>query len=278
MLPLIDADVLCHEIGWSAQFKDKETGEEILFDFDKAALLLDEKIKLICMEVGATQPPILFLSASEELITMWNRVHGDKLEFVPNFRYAVAVTRPYKGNRKNPKPFHFYNLQAYMLATYQCVISQDGYEADDEMSMAQFGRDDTIICSRDKDLRITPGWHYSWECGGQYSIGPSYTDPLGSLEVRSDRKTLGYGLKFFYYQLIVGDTADYIPGLPGCGDAFARQLLEDAVTERDMFEKVQKAYKEKLGDNAKTYFREQADLLWMTQIRGQRYVPPPKES
>jgi hypothetical protein len=73
VLPLIDADILLHEIGWSSQFKDKETGEEILFDFDKVAELLDEKVKLICEDVGANQPPILFLTNSERLAARVNR-------------------------------------------------------------------------------------------------------------------------------------------------------------------------------------------------------------
>ena len=56
-----------HELGWSGQFKDKDTGEEILFDFEKVQSLLEDKLTLICNEVGATEPPTLFFSDNEWL-------------------------------------------------------------------------------------------------------------------------------------------------------------------------------------------------------------------
>ncbi len=62
MKPLIDGDILLHEIGWSGEFKDKETGESVLFDFDKVAEILDQKIAVICDEVGATAPPLIYFT------------------------------------------------------------------------------------------------------------------------------------------------------------------------------------------------------------------------
>lgn len=280
MTPLIDGDILLHEIGWSSEFKDKDTGEPILFDWDKTELLLTEKIKLIEMEVGATAPPVIFLSDSKEFRAIDNRLRkfrGEELiPFTKNFRYEVAKTKPYKGNRKNPKPFHFHNISSYLLHNYETIISSDGYEADDEIAIYQMSHTDTIICSRDKDLRICPGHHYSWECGGQRSIGPEYTDRLGRLYKDDRDEVIGYGMKFFYFQMLAGDAADNIPGLPGKGKAFAFKLLEECKEEREMFELVQSAYKEKMGDQAKEYFREQADLLWIVQERGKRYSPPKK--
>ena len=51
MRPLIDGDILLYEIGFSGEFKDEETGEPALLDFDRVAILLDEKIRLICDDV-----------------------------------------------------------------------------------------------------------------------------------------------------------------------------------------------------------------------------------
>lgn len=114
MQPLIDGDILLHEIGWSGEFKDKETGVEVLLPFDKVSEILDEKIRYICEDVNATEPPIIYITASEHITQQVNRLRkwqGEPLlEFVPNFRYEVAKSRPYKGNRKNPKPEHFYNI------------------------------------------------------------------------------------------------------------------------------------------------------------------------
>ena len=203
-------------------------------------------------------------------------------EFVPNFRYEVAKTQPYKGNRKNPKPFHFYNILAYMLFKYDTRVSEGGFEADDMLCMEQTkalaeGRE-TIICSRDKDLRICPGKHFSWECGGQGAIWPHETDRVGHLKgvYKASPKTgkmlldkvLGYGLSFFFYQMLVGDTADYIPGLPSWGSVKAYELLKDLKTEDELFNAVKNAYKEQLGPEAKEYFREMSALLWMVQEKG----------
>lgn len=191
--------------------------------------------------------------------------------FVPNFRYEVAKSRPYKGNRKNPKPFHFYNILFYLLAEYNTIVSEDGLEADDMLCIEQASRKDTVICSRDKDLRICPGWHFSWECGNQHAIGPTFTDKLGWLEM-IDKKVIGYGLKFFYYQMLVGDTADHIPGLKGWGQAGAYKLLEPLATEEELFRTVKQKYLEVMGKEvAKEYFLEQANLLWMRQEKGKPF-------
>lgn len=257
---LIDGDVLLHELGWSGEFKDKETGERILFDFEKVADLLDQKLMVICEEAGATQDPIIFFSDNEYI------ARRKKREFTPGFRYSIAKTRPYKGNRTNPKPFHFYNILAYLMATRRCRVSRDGLEADDVMAIFQnqmYEKDTTIICSRDKDLRITPGWHYSWECGSQAAIGPLYTDELGYFREKTNGDTLGFGLKFFYYQMLVGDSADYIPGLKGWGPAKALPIIDSCSSEEELIKTVKDLYKE--AGMTKEYFLEQANLLWIIQ-------------
>jgi hypothetical protein len=278
MKPLIDADVLRYEVGFSGQIKDEE-GNDVFLDFDRVAELLDDKIKLICNEVGATEPPTLYLSADAFLIKELNRrrkLAGEEpLELKPNFREEIAVTKKYKGNRVSNKPFHFKNLSAYMLTNYDCVVA-NGIEADDAMCTRQYDNWEyinlfdkvatpTIICSRDKDLRICPGWHYSWECGKQAAIGPVLVDELGYLEKRPDGKVLGYGLAFFYYQLLVGDTVDNIAGVPGCGPVKAFKLLSGLTTEEEMYKAVVAKYQEAFPEDWKVHIREMANLLWMVR-------------
>lgn len=275
-----------HELGWSGEFKDKESGEPVLLPPEDVLDLLDKKIEGICRDVDATQPPILYITDSPWLVEYDNKrrkKRGEEpREFIPNFRYGIAKTQPYKGNRKNPKPFHFYNILVYMLAKYDCVISTDGYEADDMMCIEQVARGGgTIICSRDKDLRICPGYHFSWECGKQGAIYPVETDRLGWLEPRmkwNEKKkeevfddVLGYGMSFFYYQMLVGDSADHIPGLPGWGKTKAFNLLSEIREEGELFNTVKQLYKEVKGEESKEYFLEQANLLWMAQEKGKRY-------
>ena len=281
MIPLIDADILLHELGWSGEFKNKEeqdgleVGEIVLFPFEKVQELLDEKIRGICLDVDATGPPILFITNSDWITKHLNRIRkytgAEKCYHVSGYRYDIAKTKPYKGTRHNPKPYHFYNIITYLIAEYDVRISRGGLEADDEMCLYQTKQDNTIICSRDKDLRICPGWHYSWECGGQRSVGPHCTDEVGSLSIGNNGKTLGYGLKMFFYQLLVGDSADNIPGLPQIGDAKAYKALSELTTEKELFKTVQQMYKDKLGEGAKAFFQEQAGLLWMQQEGKPKY-------
>lgn len=261
---------MLHEIGWSSQFKDKDTKEEILFDFEMVEHLLNRKIQLICEDVGATKPPIIFLSDSEWYTRLDNKRRKflglDEREFVPPFRYDIAVSKPYKGTRKNPKPFHFYNIAVYLMGNYDVRVNTQGLEADDYICATQYEAlqkgEETIVCSRDKDLRICPGLHFSWECGKQEAIGPVETDELGFLEV-NEGKVIGYGKAFFYYQMLVGDSADNIPGLPKWGHAKAVKALSDCKEEKDYNNVVKQAYKGSDLDNPKKYFLEQANLLWM---------------
>ena len=281
MTPLIDADILLHEIGWSGEFKDKESGEQVLLSVDHVFDLLEDKVRLICEDVGATTAPILFITSSPWIVEQANKLLGTNYKPAENIRYQIAKTKPYKGTRKNPKPFHYKNLVLKMLLDYDVVVSIDGLEADDMLCIEQVymnkSHKDSVICSRDKDLRICPGWHYSWECGKQFSIGPTYTDDFGFLTEDYSGKTLGYGKKFFYYQMLVGDTADNIPGLQGVGDKGARKLLDPLETEWEVFSAVQKKYVEVLKDTGidiKEFFLEQADLLWMRQERNKGYEFP----
>lgn len=272
MLPLIDGDILLHEIGWSSEFKDKETGEEVLMDFDHCWGLFTKKIELICEEVGATQPPLIFFTDSEWLAEKDGRV------YVPTFRHEIAVTKPYKGGRKDNKPHHFYNLLVTALASYECVIARAGMEADDEMGIRQSETlevkglpYETVICSRDKDLRQIPGWHYSWECGSQASIGPVHTDEKGFLKETRDGKIIGYGLTFLFYQMIVGDSVDNIPGLPKYGPKAALKYIVPNMSVENMYNTVLTLYEKEYGEDGWYVFQEQGDLLYIRQKHGEDF-------
>ncbi len=286
MQPLIDADILLYEIGSIGQYIDENTGELVIRDFDFVAYQLDEKIKHICGMVWATEEPILFLTNNWRIHKKENRQRKRKGEeekvFVPNFREKVAKQKKYKGTRAPEKPFHYDNLIAYMRGKYNVRIAE-GYEADDLICIEQFSRLDkldTIICSRDKDLRICPGMHFGWECGRQPQFGPLRVSEVGEIRLigNTSKHIKGMGLKFFYSQMITGDTVDNIPGLPKGGPVLAYDLLQDKEDEASMFAAVAGAYEKKLGDNWREYFKEQANLLWMCRefeedgVTPKRYV------
>jgi hypothetical protein len=250
-------------------------GEKVVvpasWDFCKD--LFDKKIELICDEVGAKQPPLLFFTNTKKINKHLNKKRKydgqPPKEFVDNFRFEVAKEKEYKAGRASTKPFHFNNIFLYATSNYDTHVDETGLEADDAMCIQQYtgfksGALDTIICSRDKDVRQCPGWHFSWECGKQASIGPIKVDELGWLE-QKDKKIWGVGSKFFYYQLLVGDAVDNIGGVKGRGPVFGYNLLKNTTSIRQTYELVAEVYVKTWGDLWKKKFREQADLLWMVR-------------
>lgn len=161
-----------------------------------------------------------------------------------NFRYQVYPE--YKANRKAEKPRHLADLKEYLVKKYNAQVS-DGCEADDLLGIAQCGATidhwqgttewPTIICSLDKDLRQIPGKHYSFEIKGTSSLGKEWVKPAELLTVTPEE-----GLKFFYYQMLVGDAADNIKGVSGIGPVKAKNLLAEATTEQELFEIVSYMY------------------------------------
>lgn len=280
MIPLIDADVLLYEIGFSSQKKEGDVIIPNSWEFCKD--LFDKKIEIICEEVGAIAPPFLFLTNTAFINQMTNKMlkwqGDDPITFVPVFRHKIAEQKAYKFGRAEVKPFHYKNLILHCITEYDTDVSQMGLEADDLMCMQQTRglslNVDTIICSRDKDLRQCPGWHYSWECGKQNAIGPILVDQLGTLIMKNEkeRKTIkpmpkakifGTGAKWLYYQMLSGDTVDNIGGAKSKGPVFAYNLLKDAKSERECYELTRKVFQDEYKDNWEKIMKEMADLVYM---------------
>lgn len=275
---LIDADLLLWEAGFAGQVKDEETGELTMLSFENVQEVFDQKIREIEDACWANEPSVLYFTADEKLIKLLNKQRKrdgeDLLEFKPNFRLEVAKSQPYK-ERKSVRPLHYYNLRAYALQTYECVVA-NGMEADDRLAMDSDRRDlTTILCSRDKDLRQVEGMNYSWECGAQPAWGPKHVKGVGSLTLSEKGKLSGDGLKFFYSQIITGDKVDTIPGLPRGGPVLAHKTLKDCETEREMYDAVAALYEAKMGEGWETYLREQVDLLWMVRELDEEGNPVP---
>jgi len=243
MQPLIDADILLYEIGFGCLTANN--GE--VPSFDLAADMFDKRIEYICAQAGGTSPPILFLTGKT------------------NFRDKLVTTFKYK-NRKADKPFHYYNLKAYAQARYECRMSE-GLEADDLLAITQTSRiSETIICSRDKDLRQIPGWHYGWEVGNQPSFGPECVTEHGYLRLSEDRKKLsGTGNAFFLAQLLMGDTVDTVPGVPGLGPLRAFRMLGPTPTMSEGIKRVYEAYRGFYGPFAYKHMLECGQCLYIVR-------------
>jgi hypothetical protein len=278
MLALIDGDILPYSVGAVCEgFHNK----------DRVFQRVDEHLEFTLERVGATDKKI-FLSEKG------------------NFRLDVATVKQYKGQRHPDKPKWWLPIREYLYETWDAV-PVSGCEADDALSIHQRHCNllaiKSCICSTDKDLRITPGWHYSWPCGDYQPEKPLYlVSRMGELwpkwkdgkRGRTLAKLGGTGLKFFYMQLITGDSCDNIPGCPGRGPAYAYQLLKDCVSEAQMYSRICAAYREKYtntpGDSDLVSYEnwrgeqeyktieeliiEQGQLLWMQTYEGELWQPP----
>jgi hypothetical protein len=193
-----------------------------------------------------------------------------------NFREDVATTHGYKANRAaSPKPDHYQDIYEY-LVDVQGAIQCDGLEADDFVSVELYKdfkaaggvpeEATLILSSGDKDLRNTPGWHHN----------PRTGEVVWYSDIQS--------LRHFWYQMLAGDRADNIKGLPtlppllckeygiskrGVGEAGAKKLMSMTTGAEDAEEFVYKLYLEwgnMLGYDeqvVKDYILENAQLLWM---------------
>lgn len=422
MLALLDGDVALYEVGHSCQGIDPESGELVISSFDHAKERMDLVISQILRGAKANDV-VVYLTGKD------------------NFRINIAKRKGYKAQRIAEKPFHYYNLKAYLIHEYKAIVCE-GFEADDAVCIKQLeiakefgvavpfnggrflldyedwlkyghitfhkdnkgyivndtGKGDTrnvwslhrelmgnpeglvvdhingdpldnrrynlrvcsvkenirnskpqegtskykgvswdkdrnkwsagikvdkkaislgrfdeedeaakaydaaalkyfgeyarlnltppytapfeesIICSRDKDVKQMGLLHYSWECGKQAEWGPYFVKGFGELFpsyypeghklAGQMKKLLGVGDKWFYAQLLMGDSVDNIPGIKGYGPAKVFKLLEDTRNADEARDVAIEAYIKAYGlDDWHRELEEQAQLVWMVRER-----------
>ena len=171
------------------------------------------------------------------------------------------------------RPWHYKNVKAFLKSKYKW-IERDWLEADDLIGIAMSKHPGKYICiTRDKDLRMLPGHHYGWEVGKQPSYGPRLVDDIGFLQLSPCRKKItGGGLKFFYYQLLKGDSVDTIPGIPGFGVVTIFSLLGACQSESEMLEAVCAVYEKHYGVYWKERLIEVGRLLNMVREERNNYT------
>jgi len=244
-LILVDADYLCYLIGAISQDKrqdqDIQDQEFVCIDTEKDSWVWADPIELVHWKVD------------NELDKLKDRFFSDNIEVwltphVGNFRYDIAVSKPYKSARNSVKPYHYKTVRQYMMDEHGAEVAL-GCEADDMVCTRQMdsfltGSADSVIVGPDKDLQNMFGLHY---------------DPRKDIE---KWLTWEQSATHFYTQMITGDSVDSIPGLPGRGIKHVEHLLSLANGDTEVFiNMVHESYYEKGYDEP--YFLEQGQLLHM---------------
>ena len=226
MIALIDADILCYRVGFATNDENESTAIETMAVFLEDLLMFD------------------LIDCEEHELFLTGKV---------NYRNDIAVTAPYKGNRKDtPKPTHLPLLREYLQTAWDASVSE-GQEADDDIAIeaTRLG-EESIIVSIDKDFMQVPGWHYNFVKKEKKYVSPEE------------------GMRFFYKQILMGDSADNIKGMPRVGAVRSEKMLAPLKTELEFY----RCCVEGLG---KERVLENARLLWLRREPNQVWEPPNEE-
>lgn len=221
---LIDGDIICYRTVFS---KEAESVADLLY-------LADLYVRNIASK------------ADDELKDYKVFITGKN-----NFRYKIATTVPYKGNRPSEKPEHLDAIRQHLLDYHPSILSE-GEEADDCIAIEATQRgNECVICSIDKDLDQVPGKHYNFVKNVRYTITP------------------WQGLVFFYSQILTGDRIDNVVGVKGIGPVKANKALQDCKTEQELFSRCVEMY-----DGNSDRVIENGKLLWLRRKEREIWLPP----
>lgn len=228
------------------------------------------------------------LSGSDRVVVHLTDAASNK-----GWRYVAATVKPYQGQRNaGRKPKNWRSLrdwmETYSGAAFKVKVWTDR-EADDGLAYhsAVLGPKLAVIATADKDMRMFPGIHIDWKT---YDL--AVIDAGEFRQVGANGKL--YGHCWFWQQLLQGDTADNIPGLPkfrapngklkAIGEKTAELMLSQVEDNAGAFRVVSELYYSFYGEDEHydwaDALAEQAVLLWMREDKKAsifdwlRVVPP----
>lgn len=181
-------------------------------------------------------------------------------------RYAISRVKQYQGQRSGSRKPRNWQFMRQLIEQDPRTTVTDTLEADDlfHINSVRFGDENVAILTQDKDMRMVPGWHLNWDTNALVRVKPD----TWAFEV--DGKV--FGRKWFWLQMLHGDTADNVPGLPKatingrkklCGEKTAEALLANVASEYHACCAVANQYQEFYNARWPVEFLEQACLLWM---------------
>lgn len=189
------------------------------------------------------------------------------------WRYVIATQTPYQGQREGSRrPKNWEQLrdfvESYSGAAFKVKI-WGTREADDGINLHQRLLPDgkAVVAMKDKDSQMFTGCiHMDWDTFEITEV------PKGCYEIENSVGRM-FGHKWFWLQLLMGDAADKIPGLPkilshtgklvDCGDSRARNALCMTCSDEEAFITVSRHYAHYYREAWADRLVEQMGLLWM---------------
>ena len=226
MIVLVDADSLV----WSSCYRQKEHPEDDGWnDIEEAKGKFDEVLMHIVNKIEDDY--------EVDEVIVFNGARG-------NFR--KHITKKYKANRIHRElPPVLNELQSYVKEQYNAIVGY-GVETDDMVATYwkrltdTFGRNDVIIVSIDKDYKQLPcliyNYHYKHRC--YYNIN----------ELEATR--------FFWTQMIAGDSADNVNYCKGYGEAYCKKVFKDCISNYSHIRVVYTLFKKLYRSKARERFIE----------------------
>lgn len=181
-------------------------------------------------------------------------------------RYAISRVKQYQGKRDHGRRPRNWQFMRELIERDPRTVMTDTLEADDlfHINSVRLGGEHVAILTQDKDMRMVPGWHLHWDTHALVRVRPD------TWAFEADGKV--FGRKWFWLQMLHGDSADNIPGLPKCtidgkqklcGEVTAAKLLAGCHNEPQAADVVANQYLHFYEGRAPTELMEQACLLWM---------------
>lgn len=246
---IIDGDILTYSVGFGSNSKQYSVaGYTFRYKKDAVAWCAEHGVDKELITKEEVEEPLEFVLANAKRLINKIQHATDAEDYViyisGSNNYRKDAYPDYKANRDaSNKPKYYAEIQDYLIQYHDAKVT-DLVEADDAMAMDADPEHD-VICTLDKDLDTVAGWKYNWKKDEMYYV------------------TFDEGDRFFWMQMLMGDAADNVKGIPGIGLKTAEKILsigeEDGLPRRCI---VGMAYAVHLDDPEPEYYKN-AKLLYI---------------
>jgi hypothetical protein len=248
--PIVDADPIVYRAGFAADSQIKKEYKEQLGE--ERPIEKEEYLEALA---SVNYEGIALYNADQMVEGILARFKGEPTTYLTgsgNFREHVATILPYQGTRDpTHKPKYFKEIKHRLIDKWGARVV-DGCEADDAVATEQWADKSrgTFICTIDKDLDQAPGWNYNYVKEILYDVSVADAN------------------RFFFWQMLNGDTSDNIPGIKGVGPKTIAKLFDGVDDLNQIRSIVQHEYAKQYGTDWERAYHEVGTLLWMVRVEG----------